>query len=70
MTEIQGAIGREQLKKLPQFIEKREKIFLRYKEETDLNFFDSEKPSIKPIRYRAIAITKEPKKIISNLKKK
>jgi len=69
MTEIQGAIGREQLKKLPQFLEKREKIFIRYKEETGLNFLDSEKPNIKPIRYRAIAITKNPEKMISNLKK-
>lgn len=69
MTEIQAAVGREQLKKLPQFLEKREKIFLRYKEETGLNFLDSDKPNLKPVRYRAIALTKNPEKIISNLKK-
>ncbi len=69
MTELQAAIGREQLKKLPVFLKRREEIFQKYKKAgLDLLDVNSEgKDSIKPIRYRAIIITSEQKRIIEKL---
>jgi len=56
MTDIQAAIGREQLKKLPQFLSRREEIFQMYKNER-LKLIDSNNKIIKPVRYRAIIRT-------------
>jgi len=68
MTEIQAAIGREQLKKLPEFIEKRNKIFMKYKNE-GLDLLDGEdaQSKITPVRYRVIVKTDDPKKMIKSL---
>lgn len=69
MTDIQAAIGREQLKKLPNFLKKREKIFQTYKK-LGLDMLDVEKntsPDVHPIRYRAIVKTDNPKKLIDVL---
>jgi perosamine synthetase len=69
MTDIQAAIGREQLKKLPDFLKIREEIFQKYKE-LGLEFLDIEKDTsnnIHPIRYRAIVKTESPKKLIDFL---
>jgi perosamine synthetase len=69
MTDIQAAIGREQLKKLPSFISRREQIFQQYKNagldllDVPIGFDDK----ITPIRYRAIMKTKNPAKIIDLL---
>ena len=65
MTDIQAAIGREQLKKLPSWIEKREELFQIYKTH-GLPLFDASTNS-KPIRYRAILRTKKSRKIIKKL---
>lgn len=65
MTDIQAAIGREQLKKLPSWIEKREELFQVYKSyglpllEATMN--------CQPIRYRAVLRTKKPREIINKL---
>ena len=72
MTEIQAAIGREQLKKLPTFLNRREEIFQKYKK-SGLDLLDvnpEENDSIKPIRYRAILKTSEQKRIIEKLEMK
>ena len=68
MTEIQAAIGREQLKKLPKFLERREEIFQKYKK-AGLKLLDLEKEQnhLSPVRYRAVMITNEPNKIIKSL---
>ena len=70
MTDIQAAIGREQLKKLPCFLERREKIFNIYKNNgldlLDVN--DNMRSKIHPVRYRAILKTKDPNKVITSLK--
>lgn len=70
MTDLQAAIGREQLKKLPSFLKRREEIFQKYKhslsyELLDINPNDNEK--LTPVRYRAIIKTKTPKKMIEFL---
>ena len=68
MTDIQAAIGRVQLKKLPTFLQRREKIFQRYKKEgLELLDVDPELKHISPVRYRAILKTTKPQKIINSL---
>ena len=68
MTEIQAAIGREQLKKLPKFLERREEIFQKYKKD-GLELLDVGKNQnhLSPVRYRAVIKTEEPNKIIKSL---
>lgn len=70
MTDIQAAIGREQLKKLPLFLKRREEIFQKYKKAgLDLLDIDSHDTHLEPVRYRAVMKTKNPKKIIEKLDK-
>ena len=68
MTEIQAAIGREQLKKLPKFLERREEIFQKYKK-AGLELLDVRRNQnhLSPVRYRAVIKTNEPNKIIKSL---
>ena len=68
MTEIQAAIGREQLKKLPKFLERREEIFQKYKK-AGLELLDvgRNQNHLSPVRYRAVIKTNEPNKIIKTL---
>lgn len=68
MTEIQAAIGREQLKKLPKFLDRREEIFQKYKK-AGLELLDVEnfQNHLSPVRYRAVVKTDEPNKIIKSL---
>jgi len=68
MTEIQAAIGREQLKRLPKFLQRREEIFQKYKK-AGLELLDVERNQnhISPVRYRAVIKTEEPNKIIKSL---
>ena len=69
MTEIQAAIGRSQLKRLPKFLKIREKIFKQYKD-AGIDLFDTDKKNIIPVRYRAIMKTKKQKEILKFLNKK
>ena len=68
MTDIQAAIGREQLKKYPRWIEIRENLYQLYKS-FGLPLLDL--PSSvdgRPIRYRAVLRTNSPNVIIKALK--
>lgn len=68
MTDLQAAIGREQLKKLPWFLERREEIFGMYKD-AGLKLLDSTNKNFIPVRYRAVLLTPSPRKIIDSLSK-
>jgi perosamine synthetase len=70
-TDLQAAIGREQLKKLPMFLKKREKIFQKYKKSGfDLIDIDKkDKNHLYPVRYRAVLLTNKPKSVIKSLEK-
>ena len=65
ITDLQAAIGREQLKKLPDFLKKRDEIFNVYKN-AGLDMLDVDDKAIQPVRYRAIIKTKDPIEIIKN----
>ena len=68
MTDLQAAIGREQLKKLPSFLLKREKIFKKYQNEgLELLDIPQDNTILKPVRYRAILKTHNQKNIIELL---
>ncbi|MFB5630897.1 MAG: DegT/DnrJ/EryC1/StrS family aminotransferase [Nitrosopumilaceae archaeon] len=69
MTDLQAAIGREQLKKIQSFISKREEIFNRYKE-AGIELLDlpiSDKQNLKAVRYRALMKSHKPLKLIQDL---
>jgi len=68
MTDLQAAIGIEQLKKLPEFLKRRKEIFNMYLDaglplQTDVK----KEMNSKPIHYRAILITEKPKELIKRL---
>ena len=70
MTDLQAAIGRVQLKKLPNFLRRREEIFQYYKK-AGLNLLDVDEKLlgvIEPVRYRAILKTNSPQKLIESLR--
>ena len=67
MTNMQAAVGRVQLKKLPKFLQKRDKIFKVYKDK-GLNLIDCQSKLVNPVRPRAILNTNEPKKMVAKLK--
>jgi perosamine synthetase len=66
MTDVQAAIGRSQLDRIPQFIETREKLFDVY-QSSGLDMLDALSDHYQPVRYRAIIKTNHPKKIIETL---
>lgn len=69
MTDLQAAIGREQLKKLPSFLDRRSQIYNSYKE-SGIELLDiaaTDEKTIKPVRYRAVALTEYPQKMIASL---
>jgi len=69
MTDLQAAIGREQLRKLPSFLKRREEIFQRYSE-AGLEMLDvkaDDRNYLTPVRYRAVLKTLNPDKIIKSL---
>jgi len=70
MGDLQAAIGREQLRKLPNFLARREKIFRKYKDAgfdiLDVSAEDSQ--FIQPVRYRAVMKTGNQSKAIKSLK--
>ena len=70
MGDLQAAIGREQLRKLPNFLERREKIFRKYKD-AGLDILDvptEDSQVLQPARYRAVMKTKNQIKTIKSLK--
>jgi perosamine synthetase len=68
LTEIQAAIGVQQLKKFESFRKKREEIFEIYRL-AGLNLLESYSKG-KSVKYRAVIKVDEPDRIISELKKR
>jgi perosamine synthetase len=68
MTDLQAAVGRVQLRKLPFFLSRRSEIFDFYKE-AGLPLLDIEENHI-PVRYRAVLKTSEPRRVIRDLSEK
>ena len=70
MTDLQAAIGREQLRKLPDLLNRREEIFKMYKGAgLDLLDVEEDRDRLIPIRYRAVFKADYPKEIIEKLSK-
>jgi perosamine synthetase len=66
MTDLQAAIGRVQLKKLPAFIKRRSDIFDRYRE-AGIKLLNTHDKDSQPVRYRGVVSTQVPGKIIEAL---
>jgi len=67
MTDMQAAIGRVQLDRLPEFLMQREKWFLMYLD-AGLSLLDSSQlDNVKPVRFRIVMQCKEPPKVIDLL---
>ena len=70
MTDLQAAIGHEQLRKLPYFLERRSEIFDIYKS-AGLKVLDiggtEDDGHLVPVRYRSVMLTDSPGKIIDLL---
>jgi perosamine synthetase len=68
MTDLQAAIGRAQLAKLPFFIERRADIYSRYSAVgCDLLDIPKDHVDFEPVRYRAVMRTERPREIIRAL---
>lgn len=67
MTDLQAAIGRAQLRKLPAFLKRREAIFQQY-EEANFPLLKAS-PGIQPVHFRAILQTSKQQEIITALAK-
>jgi len=69
MSDLQAAIGREQLLKLPVFLNRREQIFKMYKNKglDLLDVKEEDRDRLIPIRYRAVLKTDCPDEIIEKL---
>ncbi len=65
MTDLQAAIGRVQLRKLPGFVTRRGDIFARYRA-AGFDLLDEKSDGV-PVRYRSIVRTQSPRAIIDNL---
>jgi len=70
MNDLQAGIGREQLRKLPDFLKRREEIFQKYKiaglDLLDISPVDAQ--TIQPVRFRAVLKTKKQFETIKLLK--
>ena len=65
MTDLQAAIGREQLKKLPSFVARRAEIFELY-EAAGFNLVDAAVDG-EPVRYRTVLRMQNPHSVIEAL---
>jgi perosamine synthetase len=65
MTDLQAAIGRVQLRKLPGFVTRRGEIFARYRD-AGFDLLDEKSHGV-PVRYRSIVRTESPRAIIDKL---
>lgn len=66
MTDLQAAVGRVQLDRLPEFVERREKWFSMY-QEAGLDLFDDRTLGVQPVRYRIVMRCTEPNRVIAAL---
>lgn len=69
MSDLQAAIGRIQLSKLPVFLARREEIFQRYTT-SGLDLLSIEGTGLVPTRFRAVMKTRSPQTIIAALRAK
>ena len=69
MTDLQAAIGREQLKKLPSFLSRRAEIFDQYQAANlkCLDVTNQGEQHCSPVRYRAVMHTNHPQHLIEKL---
>lgn len=67
ITDMQAAVGREQLKRLPKLIDKRETLFKIYRSK-GLPLLEAPSQIEQPVRFRAVIRCKRPKKIIEILR--
>jgi perosamine synthetase len=65
MTDLQAAVGRVQLVKLPAFLSRRNEIFERYRH-AGLDLLEPESRG-RPIRYRCVIRSKAPRSLIEHL---
>jgi len=68
MTDMQAAVGRVQLCRLPDFIEARERWFALYKN-AGLELVDESAVDVRPVRYRAVMRCQQPSRVIDALQK-
>ena len=66
MTDMQAAVGRFQLEKLPLFIKQRERVFSIYRD-AGLDLLDSTSANNHPVRYRAVISCDNPTGVIRAL---
>jgi perosamine synthetase len=67
MTDLQAAIGRVQLSRLNEFVNKREEIFSRYAQ-LGLALLDTADDRLVPVRYRAVWKCEQPERVIGALR--
>lgn len=67
MTDLQAAVGRVQLFRLNDFVNKREEIFSRYVQ-LGLELLDSTDERLVPVRYRAVWKCEQPERAIGALR--
>jgi perosamine synthetase len=65
MTDLQAAIGREQLRKLPSFVNRRREIFEQYRN-AGIHLVDTHSEA-SPVRYRSVIRSKNPQWMINEL---
>jgi perosamine synthetase len=66
MTDLQGAVGRIQLRRLPEFIKRREEWFALYRAAA-LDLLDCRTVEVQPVRYRIVMKCDRPDRVISAL---
>lgn len=66
MTDLQAAVGRVQLNRLPDFIEARERWFALYRQ-AGLELIDDDAPCVRPVRYRIVMRCDQPNRVITAL---
>lgn len=66
MTDLQAAVGRVQLDRLPGFLARREELFGIYRD-AGLDLLDSTSPGHQPVRYRAVLKCAAPEHVINAL---
>jgi perosamine synthetase len=66
MTDLQAAVGRVQLNRLPEFILRRERWFAIY-QDAGLDLLDDSTSGVQPVRYRSVMRCTEPNRVIAAL---
>ncbi len=66
MTDLQAAVGRAQLARLPALIARRDEWFTIYRQ-AGLDLLDDRTPGVQPVRYRAVMRCDDPRRVIGAL---